>query len=938
MMNRLFAVVLIILNFCLHSTVHGDNNPYAPDVPEPGSVEAIAQDTTNPSFVSPLVSYIPDSDTVPSPTDFLGHIAGAAGELARTEQIYGYFRELDRASDRVHVEVIGKTFEGREIILAAIADEEGIRNLNQLKAATAALADPRRTNPEQAAKMIQDARPIYYFNCAIHADESISPDMSMELAYRLAVSEHPMIQRIRKEIVVLINPVSNPDGRDKMADWYYRFIKGKNDYDLLPRQSPPYWGRYVFVDANRDAHQLTMPETQAVAKMFFDFHPTVIHDLHEAIPLLETWNGTGPYNPNLDPIVLSEFLEMSFHEMSTMSAYGMPGVWTWKFGEGFGHHYMDSVAMNHNAIGRGYETFGNAVPETVTRKLDPPDVKREWYRPWPPERTFVWSHRDGLNYAETGSLAILDYTARNADQLLHNFYQKGYNSWQKGKEGNPYAFVIPAEQEDRGRVAVMINRLLAQDIEVHSATRAFETGGRKYPVGTFIVRLDQPYRNYAVDLLLPQEFPKDAEYEPYDDISWSFPVHFGVTTLSVNEVSILQVPMKKVVSPLQPSGSVYGSGPVFLMKDTGQEALLAARYRLSDFDVEIAEQSFSEGSVTYPAGSWILPAQTGLPSRLKKVAEELGLDFQSVTSAPRVQKHPASVPRLGIWVPWADTDMIGWIRYTLDQRKVPYTYVRDEDIRAGDLKKKVDVIVYGNVLLDVMGQIHGIEQKSGPMPFRKTTETPSHGTPAESDDITGGIGYEGLANLEAFVKDGGLLITLGRGSELVLETGMVRNIRQSGLRNVTTPGAEIRTRFLRVHHPVAYGYPEITSAFRSNYTVYDPPRRWMLMSYCTSCLDGPFDLSNVVMQWGVRPFDTGETLPVSESESQPMIISGGGRNVEEIEGYPAILDVPTGNGHILVFNFNPMHREMNYSDFRFLWNGILNWKYIVDGLPMHDNN
>ena len=93
--------------------------------------------------------------------------------------------------------------------------------------------------------------------------------------------------------------------------------------------------------------------------MFFEWHPTVIHDLHEGVPLLMTWNGTGPYNPHVDPITLSEFLAMSFHEMQMMTGMGMPGVSTWDFGEGFSELYLDSVAMNHNSIGRGFETFGN---------------------------------------------------------------------------------------------------------------------------------------------------------------------------------------------------------------------------------------------------------------------------------------------------------------------------------------------------------------------------------------------------------------------------------------------------------------------------------------------------------------------------------------------------------------------------------------------------
>ena len=898
-------------------------NEYGSDTPEPGSAEAIRKETTESRYGSSWVSYVPESTTVPSPTDYLGHIAGAAGKFTNSKQIYGYYRELDRASDRVYTEVIGKTEEGRELLLVAISDEAGIRDLAKLKAATAALADPRKTSPEQAESIIQTARPFYFFNAAIHADESISPDACMELAYRLAVSEQPMIKNIREKTVVLINAISNPDGRDKISEWFYQHIQGRTDYDTLPRQSPPYWGNYVMVDANRDAHQLAFGATQAVAKAYFDFHPVVIHDLHEAIPLLQTWNGTGPYNPNLDPIVLSEFLEMSFHEMNAMSGQGMPGVWTWDFGEGFGHHYMDSVAMNHNGIGRGYESFGNAVPLTLTRKLDPSDLTRTWYRPWPPpEATFLWSHRNGVNYVQSGCLSILDYSARNADALLRNFYKKGYNSWQKGKSGNPYAFVIPVDQQDRNRVAGMVNRLKKQRIEISRATKSFQVKEGAYPEGTLVIRLDQPYRNYAVDLLLPQEFPSDTEFTPYDDISWALPINFGVKTVRIDDAAVLQVPLAQFDEDVQFAGSVRGTGGVYLLKDTGQETLLAARYKLASFKVEIAEKSFRSGNTDYPAGSWIIEEQQGIRSVIDQISKELALDFQLVSSRPDVARHDAVAPRLGVWVPWADTDMIGWIRYILDQRNVPYVYVRDDDIRAGNLKNQVDVIVYGNVLMDLQGQIHGINKADKPLPFRKSDQYPSLGTPAESDDISGGIGYAGLANLQQFVKDGGLLITLGSGSTLVLESGFVRSVQRAELGGFRTPGAHLAAKFLRPDHPVAYGYPTVTYAFRTNYPVYDPPRTWTTMSYCMSCLTGPYDTQSMVMQWGTTQFQSGETAP-------SMVVSGGGKNPQALEGRPAILDMPVGKGHVLVFNFNPMHRDMNRADHRYLWNGILNWKYIT---------
>ena len=160
-----------------------------------------------------------------------------------------------------------------------------------------------------------------------------------------------------------------------MVEWFYRFLKGKTDRGTLPRQSPPYWSKYAFVDINRDAHQLVHETTRAVSRMFFEWHPTVVHDLHESVALLMSWNGTGPYNPNIDPITFTEFQALSFHEVQTLTSFGMPGASTWDFGEAFAHLYLDSVAMNHNAIGRGYETFGNGTAETLTQTLTPEETK-----------------------------------------------------------------------------------------------------------------------------------------------------------------------------------------------------------------------------------------------------------------------------------------------------------------------------------------------------------------------------------------------------------------------------------------------------------------------------------------------------------------------------------------------------------------------------------
>ncbi len=932
-MLRLFCVVCLALIFSLG--IPAQQTSSTADTPEPGSSEDISQATTEPQFLSPWVSYLPDSSVVPSPRRFLGRIPGAPGELVDSSKAYAYCRALAATSPRVRVFTIGKSEEGREIILVAISDEKGIANLDRLKAASAALADPRKTDPAAAETIIADSRPFYYFNAALHSDETGSTESVLELAYRIAVSEQPFVRRIRENLVVLINPVSNPDGRDKQVEWFYRFLKGKTDRDTLPRQSSPYWSKYAFVDINRDTHQQTHETTKAVHRMFHEYHPVVVHDLHESVALLMTWNGTGPYNPNIDPITYSEFLSLSFQEVQTMTGMGMPGVSTWNFGEGFAHLYLDSVAMNHNAIGRGYETFGNGTAETLTLKLDPADTSREWYRLLPPPTgTFSWSARDNVNYNETGALAALDYAAANSQTLLRNFYTKSRHSWQKGLNEPPYAFILPDDQGDPTRVAQLVTRLMSQHIEVSRAQAAFQVKEGDFPAGTYVVKLDQPYRNYAVDLLSPQQYPKDAG-EPYDDVSWELPAHYHLLAVPTADKTIRDVSLTLLTDSPHPTGKLEGSGPNFILKDSGQEGVLEARYQLSRFEIGIAEHSFTQDKVRYPAGSWLIPAQAGLVQALREVSTQLGLEFVSTTAIPDVAHHASRVPRLGVWVPWADTDSIGWIRYSLDQRKIPYVYVRDEDIRAGKLSDRVDVLLYGHVDLELAEQIQGIPKSWGPMPFKKTPATPSHGTPASSEDITGGIGWEGLAKLQQFVEQGGLMITLGSGTMLPIEAGIIRGIRRdsggvprssqgggseasaaSQLSETRTPGSHVRVTFDRPEHPIAYGYPQETYVFRQNFALYSVPRRWLRMAYCSTCLDGPADPSNVVLEWGSR-------------DGAPFLVSGQVWGEGNLIGRPAIVDVPVGQGHVVAFNFNPLHRDLNRGDQRMLWNAIINWQAIL---------
>src|SRR5690606_38743298 len=263
---------------------------------------------------------VPAHPTVPSPLDHFGTIAGAPGVMHRSDELYGYFRALAAATPRVRVETIGRSEEGRDIVLVVVADEQTMQRLPHYRAQLARLADPRKVDAAALADIVGDAKPICMLNGGLHSPEMGSPEMLTELAYRLAVSDDPTIAKIRSKVITIINPVSEPDGRDRQVDWYHRYTKGRPEIDDGFPRSVPYWGKYVVHDNNRDGIQISQELTKALYRIYYDWHPLVMHDLHESVPLLYVSTGTGPYNHENDPIVVGEWQLFANNDITRLSA------------------------------------------------------------------------------------------------------------------------------------------------------------------------------------------------------------------------------------------------------------------------------------------------------------------------------------------------------------------------------------------------------------------------------------------------------------------------------------------------------------------------------------------------------------------------------------------------------------------------------------------
>jgi hypothetical protein len=756
----------------------------------------------DPRITTELVDHLPASDTVPTPLKVLGHMPGTPGELTHNADINRYFDALAKASPRVRVWRIGKSEEGREMILAAVADEATLKNIDKYKSMIAELTDPRKTAEAQAQRLVKTAKPIYYFTSGIHSPETGGPEMLMELAYRLAVEETPFIQNIRNNVITLITPVVETDGRDKEVDTYYF---NKKQPPGAPRLSLMYWGKYVQHDNNRDGMGQFLALTKNVEKANLEWKPTILHDLHEAQTYLYASTGTGPYNEAVDPITIDEWWMLAENDVMEMTKRGVPGVWTYGFYDGWVPNYMFFIAHGHNAIGRFYEVQSYGPdPYTVTPAAT--TTSREWFRPNPPLPSIKWGPRNNTNIQESAALFALSHVARNKELYLENYWLKNKRAVDKGKTGPIYGWVIPAAQYRKADAAQAVNDLRAQGLEVHRATAAFKAGDIEVKPGDYVVRGDQPYRTLA-DMYFAVQNYAPANPRPYDDTGWTFQYMRNLAIKPVAEAgkALLDQPMTLITADVRAAGAIDGTGPVIIVEHTTDNNLMKFRFANANVKMQAAESDFNVNGRTLRAGAFII--LNANRAALEPMIEEFGLTAHAVANAPAVPTHDLDVPRIGYVHSWSRTQDEGWVRAALDTYGVPYTYFGDVRLREGNLRQKYDVIIFPHVGGTAQSQVNGIPKiGKTPLPYRKSPEFPSLGANDSSDDIRGGMGYEGLIELVKFVQQGGTLITEGSTSTILPEYNITAGVTVENPSGLFVRGSVLRGIFTDKESPLLYGY------------------------------------------------------------------------------------------------------------------------------------
>jgi hypothetical protein len=946
----------------------------------------IREYTTAPYFNSPLTDYLPASPNVPTPKAVLGDVAGAPGKLPYAEDVYKYMRMLEKATPRVKVYSIGTTEEGREMIAVAVGAESLLSKLDENKARLTKLADPRTINMDEneADRLVADSFPIYYITGTIHSPETGAPTALMELAYRLAVDNSPYIKFIREHMVVLITPVVEVDGRNRMVDVYNWHLAHPNDNwpGLV------YWGHYVAHDNNRDAIGLSLKLTRNIMNTYLSWKPQVLHDLHESVAYLyDNTIGDGPYNAWVDPILTDEWQMIGWNNVSEMTKFGMPGVFAHGNFDTWSPGYLMFIAATHNGISRLYETFGNGGADTLERTLSPSEYQRTWYKQNPPLPKAKWSQRNNNNYEQSALLTSLYYFSNNSKLFLKNFYLKSKRSIEKPKNEGPAAYVFPSDDPRLGNQAELLRTLQAQGVEISKASAAFtvpvrkkggtaaarpspspasKTEDRTFPAGSYIVRMDQPYSRIA-DALLDYQYwaPNDPQTDIYDDTSWTMGELANVEAVRVVDAKVLQVPMDRVTGSVNSPGGINSSGAVYLINHNADNALVTLRFRLKDVEMESAEEPFEAAGRKFNRGSFIIRKGS---DELQRVASELGIPVYAVADAPSVKTHSMKAPRIAVMHTWLSTQDEGWYRIGFDQNQVPFAYISTQDAaKETNLKAKYDVIVFAPVGRSAQQIINGLPMYGNPIPWKTTSLTPNLGKTDETDDMRPGLGWSGLQNLQKFVRDGGLFITVDDTSDFAVNYGFTAGVTVNRSNRLRAVGVILRMKTVDSTSPISYGYGDSLAMYCSNGPIFgvnngvggrgrpqgratgrgtpddpdvvqgrppseipDPPARvepWEAPPVSEE------SRRNAV---GLIPPSFRPRVVVRYADGRDLFVSGLLDGGDEIAQRPAVIDVPQGNGHVLLFSTNPFWRGQTKGSYFLIYNAILNWDNLNAGRKLDE--
>jgi len=882
--------------------------------------------------------------SITSPEKQFGHAIGADYKLLNYTQFADYLKKLEKESDRLKVIDIGKTAEGRSMLMGIITSPENHKNLDTYREIARRLALAEELTDEQARSLARQGKAVVWIDGGTHSSEIVNHQTEFELVYQMVSGNDPETLRFLND-VILLTCVTNPDGMELVSNWYMGDPQKRN-----PWQLPELFHKYMGGDTNRDHFMSNMPETENINRVLYrEWFPQIIYNQHQTGPqgsVLFIPPFRDPFNYDFDPLIPAGLDLVGAAMQNRFIMENKPGANS-RTGANYSTWWAGCLrcdAYFHNSIGILTEINGSPTPTEIAFIPEKQLPHNDLPYPIAPQK---WPFRKSIEYIMTANRAILDVASRYREDLLFNIYRMGKNSIEKGSRdtwtvqpkriaavkstierdkaemvaisGGPgrdrgyplkyyemlhspewrdaRGYIIPADQADFLTATKFVNSLIKNGVLVQRATSSFQVGAKTYSAGSYVVKTAQAYRPYVRAMLEPQDHPDDIPYPganptpPYDAAGWTLAFQMGVQFDRI--LDGFDGPFEKIEGFAKaPEGNVKGAGSTgYLLSHRVNDAFIAVNGLLkSGEDVLWLKSPVEVGAETLPAGTIYIVGKESTRPKLEKLAQEIGLNFYAVDSKPAGEAIRLKPVRIGLWDQYGGSSPSGWVRWMFEQYGFPYEVVYPAALDAGNLAAKYDVLVLVSGAISPPSGSTGrrraqeqLDPKSVPEKYRSRL-----GSVTEAKTVP---------QLRQFLNDGGMVVTIGSSTSLgyLLNVPVANHLVEPTGQPLAAakyyiPGSILEVRVDNTN-PVAYGLPEK--------------------------LDVVFDESPVFKLKGGAG-----VRKVAWFESAAPLRSGWAWGQQYLLGGVAVVDADVGRGRLLMLGPEITFRAQPHGTFKFLFNAV----------------
>jgi hypothetical protein len=873
-------------------------------------------------LAGPVALSSQSAGSIPAPVSVLGFEPGADFKEATYDQVVSYFQKVDAASDRVTMMQAGRTSQGRPFHFALISSKENLSKIDRYREIARRLAHPEGLTDDEARRLAREGKVFVHVDGGLHATEIAGPQSTPLILYNLLTRKDPTTDAIFDNVIFMLWPTINPDGMQMVTEWFMSHVDPANPRAPVPGL-PQLYQEYVGHDNNRDAYMLNMIESRVMEHTWRAWEPNLIYVLHQAPPPpARIWLPpfAEPIATHAPPIPSAQLNMIGMAIAQGLSERRMPGaVHMLSTYDAWYPGYIDYAGVFKNVPSFWTETAGaSPIPGNVN-VTEPQRLPKALYvDPYPGGE---WRLRNAVEYDEAAVMSVLEYAAKYRESLLYGRYQSGRDQISRGRAEAPYAYVIPAtpsDQRDPVAAVELLRRLAFSGVRVYRLKELADIGLQIHAAGTWVIPADQEFAALAREVLDVQKYPvvigSDGDPDPpYDAAGWTLPMQMGVTVTAIS---------KPLTRETRAKMELIGPMPDPKLKPAPYNMTPAADAATFDSVPGIGfDSNPSAAGIVPPAGTIagtgqslaLSPAQNNTFKALNRVWKA-GLDVQFMTiepgggryvvnglsekdqddlvkmfalSAERVNAsaEPIKKPRIGLLSAPNSMDE-GWTRWVLDMYGFEYLRITADEIQAGSLRNKIDVLLIANESSVAGGRGGG---RGGGAGRGGAAPTPA---PAGAETVDPRI-----RAVDEFVKAGGTLVCFGNASTSAIDTLKlpVKNA-VSGLRRTEFSaggGGSVLQVTTDPSHRVMSGMPEKAAVFYSD----------------TPAFDTLPDFHGTVL---ARYADSGSPL-----------LSGYLIGEKYLQGKAAALDVELGSGHVILLGFRPQWRGQPFGTFRIIFNALL---------------